>query len=293
MLIDIHAHCYRRDAFFVNGKFNFPLEADLLRHYDRLGVDKGCILALTGPENNVPCSNEDILEFAERHPDRFIPFCNVHPRIAGNSPFTPLENILIQYRDAGCKGLGEVTCGFHFRDPFMMNLCRAAEFSGLPMTIHLASSPYDPYGIIEEPGLPGLEYVLMMFPKLRILGHSQVFWAEMAPLETPGARIGYPEGKITEEGVLPKLFRKYPNLYGDLSAGSGAKALMRDPEYACKFLTEFQDRLLFGLDICAREERESQHWLLDFLNGARGSGGISESVYEKVTWRNAAGLLNL
>jgi hypothetical protein len=45
--------------------------------------------------------------------------------------------------------------------------------------------------------------------------------------------------------------RKYPNLYGDLSAGSGCNALARDPEYAIKFMTEFQDRLMFGLDICS------------------------------------------
>ena len=49
-------------------------------------------------------------------------------------------------------------------------------------------------------------------------------------------RLGYPKGKITSEGRLPMLMRKYPNLLGDLSAGSGCNALMRDREYAAQLL---------------------------------------------------------
>ncbi|MEI8345181.1 MAG: hypothetical protein WCG06_03820, partial [Candidatus Omnitrophota bacterium] len=51
---------------------------------------------------------------------------------------------------------------------------------------------------------------------------------------------------ITDEGRVPQLMRKYTNLYGDLSAGSGCNALKRDRKYAVKFLNEFQDRLMFG-----------------------------------------------
>ena len=44
--------------------------------------------------------------------------------------------------------------------------------------------------------------------------------------------------------------RRYPNLYGDLSAGSGFGAISRDPEFGYAFLEEFQDRLYFALDLC-------------------------------------------
>ena len=39
----------------------------------------------------------------------------------------------------------------------------------------------------------------------------------------------------------------------ELSAGSGANAMLRDPEYAIKFLTEFSDQLFFCTDsgVCA------------------------------------------
>ena len=89
---------------------------------------------------------------------------------------------------------------------------------------------------------------------------------------------------------MPRLFRQYPNLYGDLSAGSGCNALKRDPEYAVKFLDEFQDRLLFGTDICAPDTPTP---LVDFLLDLRQSGRISEAVFQKVARENAIRLLKL
>jgi predicted TIM-barrel fold metal-dependent hydrolase len=44
------------------------------------------------------------------------------------------------------------------------------------------------------------------------------------------------------------MFRDYPNLYADLSAGSAYTALTRDVEFTRDFLIEFQDRILYGRD---------------------------------------------
>ncbi|MEF3307725.1 amidohydrolase family protein [Paenibacillus sp. GYB004] len=44
------------------------------------------------------------------------------------------------------------------------------------------------------------------------------------------------------------MLRKYRNLYCDISAGSGARAFSRDPEFAREFILEFQDRILYGRD---------------------------------------------
>jgi predicted TIM-barrel fold metal-dependent hydrolase len=44
------------------------------------------------------------------------------------------------------------------------------------------------------------------------------------------------------------MFRQYPNLYADLSAGSAHTALSRDIEFTKDFLIEFQDRILYGRD---------------------------------------------
>lgn len=293
MIIDIHAHCYRKPFFTMPGHDPWPTPETLLPFYDKYGIDKAVIQLLIGPEYYLPTNNEDALEIAEKYPDRFIPFCNIHPQAFGNSPFTKLENIFRQYKDAGCKGVGEVICNKRFYDPLMQNFFRAIEETELPMTIHLASREGNCYGIIDEPGLPGLDETLARYPKLRILGHSMAFWSEIAPLDTIYSRNGYPKGKITEDGALAKIMRKRPNLYGDLSAGSGENALMRDPEYAVKFLTEFQDRLCYGIDICSAYPRAGSADLLHFLQKLLAEKQISQEIYDKVMYKNAVNILGL
>ncbi len=85
--------------------------------------------------------------------------------------------------------------------------------------------------------------------------------------------------------------RKYPNLYGDLSANSGYNAISRDRAYGVKFLTEFQDRLMFGMDICAPNAFVSP--LPGYLKELRASGEISQTVFEKIAFGNAKRILGI
>jgi predicted TIM-barrel fold metal-dependent hydrolase len=146
------------------------------------------------------------------------------------------------------------------------------------------------YGLVDDPGLPQLEMVLNMFPKLILLGHGPAFWSEIGKLETVYDRGRYPNYPIKEEGAVPKLFRRYKNLWGDLSAGSGYNALARDVNYAVQFLNEFQDRLCFGTDICYATQNLP---LAGFLIDLKKSGRISEDVFEKVARGNIKRLLNI
>ena len=106
-------------------------------------------------------------------------------------------------------------------------------------------------------------------------------------------RTGYPKGKVTEDGALAKIMRKRPNLYGDLSAGSGANSLMRDPDYAAKFMDEFQDRLCFGIDICSAYQHPADTWLLDFMKKMLDEKRISQEIYDKIMYKNAVAILGL
>lgn len=292
MFIDIHVHvtrlaCPRR----IDGKPWFATPEQLLARYGAIGVDKAVLLPDVSPEcNYMPQSNEDIFDICAAFPERFIPFCNIDPRAISNSVDADLGHLVNHYRELGCKGLGEVTANLPFYHPMVRNLFGHVERAGLPLTFHISPEIGNNYGLYDEPGLPGLERALAQFPGLRFLGHSQAFWAEMAPLETPGDRWGYPEYPIHAEGVVQKLMRRYGNLYGDLSAGSGYNALARDTGYAAAFLDEFQDRLLFGTDICAPDTETP---LVDFLLGMRGRGEISEEVFRKVARENAEKLLGL
>ncbi|PIP15908.1 MAG: amidohydrolase, partial [bacterium (Candidatus Ratteibacteria) CG23_combo_of_CG06-09_8_20_14_all_48_7] len=40
-------------------------------------------------------------------------------------------------------------------------------------------------------------------------------------------KTAYPAGKVVPGGKVVAMLRHYPNLYGDLSAGSGLNALKR------------------------------------------------------------------
>ncbi len=290
MFIDIHGHAYKKLGPKQDGHIHFVTPEQLLPRYDELGIERGCLLPIINPEVYVPQSNEEILEICERFPDRFIPFCNVDPRALTNSPEAPLDYLLRYYRDQGCRGVGEVMPNLPFLDPRVQNLFKHVEAVGLPLTFDISARIRGDYGLYDDPGLPQLEASLRRFPKLIILGHGPAFWAEIAPLETPLDRDGYPSYPLKEEGVVPKLFRRYPNLWGDLSAGSGYNALARDPDYAVRFLNEFQDRLLFGSDLCAADQPVPQ---VAFLQKLKAEGKISEATFNKIARENAIRLLGL
>ena len=290
MFIDIHVHVRRVPGPPHEGGY-YPTPEELIRIYDRLEIERGVLLPGVNPECAYSVqSNEEVIEIAEKYPDRFIPFCNVDPRFVSNSPDAPLDKILKYYRDRGCRGVGEVCANLPFLHPLVQNLFRHVQDVGLPLTFHIAPQIGGVYGLYDDPGLPQLERSLRLFPKLIFLGHSQPFWAEIGRLETPADRYGYPDYPVREEGVVPKLMRRYPNLYGDLSAHSGYNALARDPEYAVKFLNEFQDRLLFGTDITSPDTPTP---LRDFLLRLYREGRISEKVFWKVSRGNAIRLLGL
>ncbi len=290
MFIDIHGHAYRKIGPKQDGRTHFATPEQLLARYDELGIERACLLPLIGPEVYLPESNEEILEICERWPDRFIPFCNIDPRVLTNSADAPLGYLLRYYKEQGCKGIGEVMPNLPFLDPLVQNLFRHTQEVGLPLIFDISTRIGGTYGLYDDAGLPQLEESLRRFPDLIILGHGPAFWAEMGTLDRPADRAGYPPYPIRDEGAVPRLFRRCPNLYGDLSAGSGYNALARDPEYAVRFLNEFPDRLLFGTDICAADQPVPQ---AEFLLGLRESGKISDGVFRKIARENAIRVLGL
>ena len=292
--IDIHAHA----TFFPelapvrkNGE-RLISTTELLEFYDKLNIEYGVLQPLQSPEGLwTYTTNEGCKLASDAHPDRFLWFCSVDPRAMSNSPDADLCFLLEHYKSLGAKGMGELTAHLYTDDPKMDNLFRCCEICEMPVTIHIAPDFETIYGIVDDLGLPRLEKILKKYPKLKIFGHSQPFWAEMSADITAATRNDYPTGKVTE-GRITQLMRDYENLYCDFSAGSGCNALMRDPEHAARFLEEFSDRVLFGCDLT--DPADTQPFLLDaFLDQMIDDGMLSMENYEKFVRGNAIRVLGL
>lgn len=289
-VIDIHTHVIPRRGFLRPTGDTAATAAELVQIMDRYGIDQMVALPIVSPEAlHFVQSNEEVFDACDEFPTRFIKFCNVDPRHENNSPKHDFVRILEYYKGLGARGLGEVTANLWWDDPRVHQLLLGCQEVGFPVIFHVATHEFNTYGLISEPGLGGLERALKKFPKLQFVGHSQSFWAEVGPV-SESERGRYPKGKVMPNGAVPRLLGEYPNLWGDLSAGSGYGAISRDSEWGYRFLERFQDRLLFGLDICAPNGKTP---LVDFMRNAVETGMVSPSVYAKVMGRNAARLLNL
>lgn len=292
--IDIHTHVLAFPEFCPprpDGGKILSAEQQIEVHR-KLNVDKAVLLPSGGMEGQWHLlSTESCMYVAAHHPEHFVWFCNVDPRAGNFNAKTDLGYLLNYYKEKGAKGLGELMATIPADDPMMDNLFGFCEELELPVLIHIAPQLGDTYGIIDELGLPRIERMLKKHPDMKLIGHSAAFWGEISEGLTQEMRNDYPTGKVTE-GRLPKLLREYGNLYCDLSAGSGSNAMMRDPEYAAKFLTEFSDRVCYGTDVCAAHQT-FQYTFDSFLTNLVDTQMISRETYEKVIRKNAEKLLKL
>lgn len=300
--IDVHAHAL---PFKEYAPPHFPKLADpvhispeeLIAHYDKLGIEAGVLLPLYGPETINPTVTSECCKYmVDKYPGRFYWFCNIDLNIIipkGRRAYDIFVELINHYKSLGAKGVGELTSHMDADDPRVDTLFSACEDCDMPITIHIAPERGTTYGIYDDLGLPRLEKLLQNHPRLKVFGHSQPFWGEISGDLTEELRMEYPTGPVQEGGRIVELFRKYPNLYGDLSAGSAANALMRDPDFAAKFLEEFSDRLMYGCDICHNDIAGFTYAFRDFFDELLDQGKLSEENYRKIMRENAIRILKL
>ena len=231
--IDIHAHA---TPFPESAPYILPLDypyisaKELIGMYNELNIEKGVLLPLTSPEEHCEqISTGSCKYLADMYADRLMWFCNIDPRSAGNTPTADFSYLLNHYKKLGAKGVGELTANMLIDDPLMENLFYHCGECDMPVTIHIApaNAKYGYSGVKDDLGLPRLEKILKKYTKLKIFGHSTLFWSEMSADITEETRMGYPTGKV-KDGRVAQLLREFPNLYCDVSAGSGMNAMMRD-----------------------------------------------------------------
>lgn len=223
----------------------------------------------------------DIVETKERWPDRFVVGYCPNPRW----PQAP-DMLRSAYHMHGARVCAEWKYHLLFDDPRCLEVFRVAGELKMPVVLHL-DVPY----LINAEGnfayfegwfggtIDNLERAMQACPETIFIGHAPGFWREISAdaKECPDM---YPSSGVVRTGRLYGLFEQYPNLYADLSAGSGMTALKRDPEHALEFVQKFSDRLLFGRDYYGGD-------LLEFLSTL----DLSAEIKDKIFWKNAETLV--
>lgn len=287
--IDVHCHVSMWKDALVAPDMPYITPEELKKTFSLFGIEKGFILPLISPEGQVTIQTNEEAEFlANTHKDAFYWFCNIDPRMGENSAKTDLSVLLERYKKRGAIGVGEVTANLYIDDPMVENLFYHCGEMDMPVIIHM-SPVFSGYGLVDDLGLPRLEKMLKKYPKLKILGHSCCFWSEISDNVTEENRDDNGSGPANG-GRIAEIMRKCPNLYCDLSAGSGYHALNRDKTHAYRFIEEFSDHLLFGSDITAPGQKA---YMAEWLDEEYKNGNISKENYAKICRENAIKLFSL
>jgi len=275
MIIDIHNHAdyhgYNCDA--------------MLRNMDENGIDITCLLSWEcpvheygpatkhafSPFSDDPVPFERCVAYKEKAPERFLlGFC---PDPRRPDAVGRMRAALRLYDLSLC---GELKLRMMYDNPDAVRLYRFCGENGLPVLLHL---DYEISNWWYGGGIGALGRALHSSPETNFIGHAPGFWAHISGDELYKTEA-YPKGPVIPGGKIEILLEKYPNLYCDISAGSGHNALNRDHDYTRAFLSRWQDRVLYGRDYYDSVHRE----LLESL-------GLPGEVLRKIYEGNARRIL--
>src|SRR5690606_37122939 len=141
----------------------------------------------------------------------------------------------------GAIGIGESKFALEIDSAPMIRLYEVAQTFEVPVLLHFQEGMYNQ-------GFERFHKVLERFPRVNFIGHAQTWWGHIDAKHDP--KDLYPKGPVTPGGLTDRYLADYPNVFGDLSAGSGKNAINRDEEHAAAFFLRHQDKLMLGTD-CA------------------------------------------
>ena len=189
-----------------------------------------------------------------------------------------------RYLRRGAVIIAEQKFGVECDSPEMQRIYALAQAHHVPLLMHWQFQMYN-YGFERFVGM------LEKYPRVNFIGHAQTWWANI-DRNHHDQTVLYPKGPVTAGGLTDRYLTDYPNMYGDLSAGSGLNALTRDEGFTRDFLVRHQDKLLFGSDCTDTEGAPPA------CQGAQTIGVIrrlaaSKRIERKLLHDNAKRLLRL
>ncbi len=236
-IIDVHQHL---------GYSGRPDEV-LLAHQRAMGVSR-TILLPAGRAANCPATHRGRSNglqagcYGNQACWRFVKANHGSYRFGANEvpglPETMAE--IEKYLRLGAIIIAEQKFGVDCDAPAMERIYEMAAGHGAPVLMHWQHGMYN-YGFER------FDTMLEKHPRTVFIGHAQTWWANI-DRKNADQTVMYPRGRVTPGGLTDRYLSDYPNIYGDLSAGSGLNALTRDEDFTREFLKRHQDKLLFGSD---------------------------------------------
>ncbi len=236
-IIDIHQHIHyhqRRDE-------------ELLAHQRAMGVTKTILLPSGRPVNSAAThdgisnglqaqtgGNAECYLFVQNHRKEFTFGANEVPD--NKDAVYEIE----KYLKLGAVVIGELKFGVECDSPEMEKIYHLAQAYNVPVLMHWQHKMYN-YGFER------FYKMLEKYPGVNFIGHAQTWWANIDKNHKDQSVL-YPKGPVTRGGFTDRYLSDYPNMFGDLSAGSGLSALTRDEDHAKGFLERHQDKLMYGSD---------------------------------------------
>jgi predicted TIM-barrel fold metal-dependent hydrolase len=268
-IIDIHQHT----------DYSGRTDEEMFAHQRKMGVTYTVLLP-AGRFFELEASvsgNDRAMEVANRFPKEYFFFANEVPYLTGAS------DVIRGVLKAGAIGIGEQKFMLDSDSRAIAQVAEIAEEFNVPVLLHFQFGRYNT-------SYERFPKILERFPKVNFIGHAQTFWANIDA--KADQKVLYPKGPVTPGGLTDRYLTDYPNFYGDLSAGSGLNAFLRDEDHARGFIERHKDKLVYGSD-CNDTAGEGEK-----CSGAQMIAAVrrlspSKAVQRKLLFENAKALLRL
>lgn len=280
-IIDIHQHT----------DYHGRSHAQLVAHQRAMGVVTTILLPAGRPVNSASThggvsnglqaqvtGNEVCVALARQYPKELYFGANEVPDVEDAT--VEIE----KYLRLGAKVIGESKFGVECDSPEMQKIYQLAEKYDVPVLMHWQFQMYN-YG------LERFHKMLEKYPKVNFIGHAQTWWANIDKNHVDQSVL-YPKTKVIPGGITDRLLSDYPNMFGDLSAGSGLNSLQRDEDHAREFLKRHADKLLYGSDCADAVGRGVQCDGASIIAAVRKLSP-DKNVERKILFKNARRLFRL
>ncbi len=262
-IIDIHQHT----------NYSGRSDAELIAHQREMGISKTVLLP-AGSKYGLAAGaggNDTVVAIARQYPKEYVFFANELPDIPETRP------VLEKYLKMGAIGIGEQKFPVEADSKYIDLVATIAREYQVPVLLHFE---YKHYNLDFE----NFAKVLARHPRVNFIGHAQTWWGNIDKNHNQAEM--YPKTPVTPGGITDRLLSDYPNMYGDMSAGSGLNSMLRDEGHAREFLGRHQEKLIFGSD-CSDRKANGPDCLGSNIIAAIRRLAPGKAVERKILYGNA------